>query len=764
MDGRRVRVHTGPMTWRIAAQRTWRVLLLVLVARVLLLGVPALAAAGPGNAFPAARAAAPLPAHPAITAPGWAAGALAPPGGWIDLTTRAAAPLGTRVWMLYDEHNLYVAFRCEQRGTPITATQSTNGIGFGSDDFAGVGIDTSGNGSLGYFFETTPRGVRYQQAEENVRYRPQWTAAAAVSDGGWSAVLIIPLDALRIHAGSPQNWRINFIRSIAATADHYTFAYDGLMQDGPVGEGWPTYGNLRFWPSWTGIRVTGVKGSARPKPRAEVYALESFGRDRNLFQQANGAFAPQQVRVTGIDVSYPLTHTINFVGTLNPDFSNVEIDQQTIAPQEFGRFLQEYRPFFAQGASFLNPNPNPFGPDEIFYSPSVGPFDRGEKVEGTYGLQSFGLLNFRGYDVTTGNTFDDTAFGFAHALPDRTFQYWADGVFAHHSLFGDDSTAEAGVKGRNLRNGFVWSFDTAVEHGSWVPQGTAQSSYGFVDVHKPYYEVNLEYADLSPNYDPIDGFTANSDIRGFTLFVNTTGSLKWMKNFNVFATADRYFDRSGAVHQADADVSIQATFKNGFSLDGIGPQIGELRSYAAAPPASGQTCDSPELPRTYFTGYPQYLCGRTDTYNLFAIPVGYGDGTSRPIDASVSFGNFGYQNYLHLYSLSTSRPLGRYLTLGAEFAGSVERNTVTGALDSQWLRRLTLGAELGPDENLTVSLRGINGAGGFAIPGVNLAAAYHRRFRNGNELYLNFGTPAAPYTLDRTIFKYVFHFGGDPGT
>ena len=184
--------------------------------------------------------------------------------------------------MLYDNTNLYVAFHAEQRGTPITATQTTNDVGFGTDDFVGVGIDTSGAGSNIYFFETTPRGVRYEQASENVRYRPLWQSAAAIQGDSWNAVLIIPLSAMRIHGGSPQSWRINFFRSVAAPSERYTWAYDGVMQDLQVSNGWPLFTEARFWPSWTGI--TGVSArAAMPKPHVEIFALESIGRDRKLF-------------------------------------------------------------------------------------------------------------------------------------------------------------------------------------------------------------------------------------------------------------------------------------------------------------------------------------------------------------------------------------------------------------------------------------------------------------------------------------------------
>jgi hypothetical protein len=188
------------------------------------------------------------------------------------------------------------------------------------------------------------------------------------------------------------------------------------------------------------------------------------------------------------------------------------------------------------------------------------------------------------------------------------------------------------------------------------------------------------------------------------------------------------------------------------------------------PAHAGLACNNTSLPRSYFTGWPSYFCGRTDPFNLFSIPIGYRDGTPTPLDASVSFGRFGYgmlgpqdngADFVQLYTISTSRPLGHLLSVGVEYDGTVERGIASGLENSQWLRRVTIGALLGQDSNFTISLRGINGTGGFALPGNNFAAAYHRKFRSGDELFINFGTPAAPYTLDRLIIKYLFRFGGD---
>ncbi len=694
--------------------------------------------------------------------PLWEPGRVALKPPFFDLATRRTSTLTTTAYVLYDDTNFYVAFHADQGAYPIVGSQTTNNVGFGVDDFVGVGIDPGGTGSQVYYFETTPRGTRYQQASENARFAPQWKASGRVGASGWDAVLIIPLASMRLHAG-PQHWRINFIRGIAATGDHLTWSYGALMGDGTTGSGWPNFVDQRFWPTYAGFSLA-LAQAASHTPRADVYGLASVGHDRNEFEQADQEFIPQKTRNDGIDFAVPVTGTTNFVGTLDPDFSNVEIDQQTISPQEFARQLTEYRPFFAQGAAFLNPNPNPPGgyieaPNLLFYSPSIGPFDRGAKIEGTQGLNSFGVLSVRGYDPILQEVFDDIAFGYQHALPDRTFAYWTDGVLAHHSVQGSDETVEAGFKGRNLHTGLVYMLNTDVEDGT--ANGSAHSTNGYIDVHKPNYEVNLGYLDISPYYAPVDGYTSTSDIHGPTLNFNLTGNGVSLKNWFLFMYADRFLDDSGAVHQADTSINLNAAFKNGFSLDGVGLQTGVLRSYAVP---AGPHCSGAIVGRSAFDGAPCYLDGETDRFNLATASVGYHDGTPAPIDATYAFGPFGGDE-LHEFSITTSRPLAGRYALSLEYDGSWELpQQGGGALDSQFLRRIGIERALGADSSVSLSLRSINGTGGFALPGTNVALAYHRHWINGNDLYVNFGTPASTSTLDRVIVKYVLHLGPLPGT
>ncbi|HEY4439652.1 MAG TPA: hypothetical protein VGN14_04310, partial [Candidatus Elarobacter sp.] len=663
---------------------------------------PALAVTGATGSFAAARAAAPPKLDAALSDPAWEK-ALVAEGMQVE-TTQRPSTRQSRFLLLYDDVNLYVGMKLEQPGVPIVASQGANGVGFGLDDFAGIGIDPSGNAGQVYFFMTTPRGTRYQQSSESSRYAPPWTAVATATPTGWSAMMVIPIAALRTSGAPVQSWRFDFIRRVAATNENETWAYDPVMNDGGGGtNNFPLFSDARFWPHLTDLHLK-IAGSQRPKPRAEIYGLAAAGEDRHRFADALGNFVQTGQRNAGVDVVVPVTGTSSFVGAIAPDFSNVEIDQQTIAPQEFRRALTEYRPFFSQGATFFDPGTLigiNAAPNKLFYSPSIGAFDRGLKFEGTQGLESFGLLEARG------SGFDDDVFGLKHATPNRSFMWSLDGVMTHHQAgndtfdqrAGNDASWEAQVAGRNNVTGFVYALDYAHETGTFVPDSRlAYKSEDFVDVHKRNYEIYTGYRTVGPEYAPVLGYTQNSDLRGPQAYFDLNGTLSPngpIKRIDLFLEADRATDGSGAVHQAGANAGLDIQFKNGLHLNG-GPFTSELRTYDSG-----------------LVGYPFYAGGVTRSYNQHSITAGWKDGTPAPTDASYSWGPFG-DVYLQQIDVTAQRALGKRWSLAAEMAGTRERSR-WGYADGQWLRRLTLGEAVDANTNFSIALRAINGNGGFAL-------------------------------------------------
>jgi len=741
-----------------------------LAVAVALPPLPAAAFVDKANAFPAVQASQPLLLDGTVSNPQWKTGVTAK--DFYNYTTRqpAAPALATTAYLLYDAKYLYVAFVCDQSSAPIVAAQTTNNVGEELDDQVEINIDPSGNGSRVYTFKTTPRGVRYQESSESNRYNPPWQAAASMHQGGWSAEMAIPLKDLRSSGGSVQSWRVNLQRHVAAKDEDFTWAYNPKM-GGPD--------DSTYWPALTGLHVS--TSSTRPKPYADIFALSSSGSDRNEFQQTGGTFAPESVRNFGADGTYPFTNTLALVGTIDPDFSNVEVDQQTIAPQQFQRELFEYRPFFSQGAPYLNPNPMYYieggSPNEFFYSPSIGTFNWGGKVEGTEGSDALGLL------AVGGPGFDDQAFGFNHKTANQDFSYYVDGVLAHHTQDGtsvtpcpgtlltcDDNTLEVGARKANLASGWESSFLYGDETGSYIGDASLGRNFLFdIARNMPYSGFEAGYRYIGPLYSPVDGYTQLNDMRGpYADFggqgVGSPNSS--IKRYGGYIAAERYVDANGQVHYTEMTEDLNVTFKDLVAID-FGPSISELLTSS---------------------GYPEYFQSQTLPYNSSHVSIGYAQSSAQPVSLSYSWGPFAtlcsqpvsttspnpafcgsLSNiyapfYLQQFSGSIARQITSRFNVSFELAGTDER-PFSGESDSQWLRRLTFGENIGRNASVSLGLRSISGTGGFSYPGVNFAASFHDQFAGGNELYIDFGSPAASATLDRLIVKYVLHIGqGGVGT
>lgn len=687
--------------------------------------------------FNAARADKPFALDASLSDPRWQTAERI--SVFTDTVTRTPAKSKTTAAVYYDDQNIYVAFWSEQTA-PITATQTADNVGFGSDDYVGVGIDPSGNADRAYYFEISPIGTRFQQASENARYRPHWSGAAKVSGTRWTAILIIPLKAMRLPSATTQSWRVNFVRFVAQGTERQTWSYAGQMDSS---NSFPNLLDARYWANLRDLRFQ--RSPFQPQPVFRVYGLSSTGLGRDQFVTPAGTQFTQNPRPAGLDLVYPFTGTMSFVGALNPDFSNVDADQQTITPQVFQRSLVEYRPFFAQGANYINNAATQLSvnepPNLTFYSPSIGTFDRGFKVEGTYGhYQSLGLLEVRGTDETSGQVFDDVAFGFKHVLPGRAFGYWTNGVIANHAGIHDD-TVELGIQARDLRTGWVGALFLDGERGTLIPESSlGNSESGFIDHQSPTTEALLGFRSIAPLYNPIDGYTQISDIYGPTASYSLFGAgppQSILKDGSIYVFGDRYLDRSGAVHKADAGFATTADLRNDFTVS-LGTTQTELRTYNG----------------NVMTGYPTYADPLDQRYDTSYVGLGYRVGSPSPVNAQYSWGPFG-DYYLHQWNSTWTRPLGQRYSLSLEYDGTLERFFI-GPSDGQWLRRVSLNWTLDRNTTLSLALRDISGNGGFATPGNNFAAYLHRTYDNGNELYATFGSANANQTIDRFLVKYVW--------
>jgi hypothetical protein len=684
----------------------------------------------------AVKTARPPSLDPALTDPVWQTGVAF--DDFYDFTNHRAAAFATTGHLLYDDTNLYVGVHCAQAGRPITATQTVDHAGVATDDHVSIYLETSGSGAREYNFRSNPRGVHDESSSENARYAPDWKSITTIlPNGDWNLVMVIPLKVVRAKGGDKQSWRFDIERFVAGSNDEYTWAYDETMQ---------SISGYTYWPYLDGIAI--ATQASRPKPRADIYGLATAGADRGVFQNGIGNFQPLRPRPYGIDATVPLTNTLAFVGTLNPDFSNVEQDQTTIAPQEFQRQYTEYRPFFSQGAQYINalPGININSADQPFYSPSIGVFNQGTKLEGTQGRSAIGLLN------VSGAGFNDTAYGYSFNTPNNTLTLATSGVLANHAGIRDDVTGY-GIATTNPRDGVFALAKITLDRGTNVTAPAQaddlQVGGGVQNAHTLFI---AKYTDIGPHYAPIDGYLQESDLRGPQIFYQYTGSGPkdgFLKTFAIVAGTDRYVDRSGAAHEADVFSAASVTFTNLVTIS-LNQSSSELRFYGSP--------------------YPVYANPFVLPFDSDSVSLGYRDGTPAPIDATFSVGPYANNAlqpvFLQQLSLSTSAQRGVY-GISLAYNGAIEhaeRSSLAPSIDSQWLRSIALTRSFGRDASLAVGLREVNGNGGYAPPGTNLAISYHKRFRNLDELYFDYGTPAAASTLNRVILKFIFHVGGQTGT
>ena len=127
------------------------------------------------------------------------------------------------------------------------------------------------------------------------------------------------------------------MRYVQATGEQQVWSYDKVQMQ-PDG-----YGNSDYAHAGSIALPQLSVGLSRPKPRAAVYALG---------EAASKTIGGSTSRV-GADLSIPITPTASFYSTFHPDYSNVELDQQSIAPTVFAALLQRGAAVLHAGGELL---------------------------------------------------------------------------------------------------------------------------------------------------------------------------------------------------------------------------------------------------------------------------------------------------------------------------------------------------------------------------------------------------------------------------
>ncbi len=664
----------------------------------------------------------------------------APPPAKLSLTwdvdhARPAADK-TDVYTYSDGKFLYVRFVAEQHA-PIVATQHSDdtvtggsningGIAW-SDDAVWVDLWPKGSTGFQFQFEANPNGAHNEASTENVSYAPHWQSHGERTADGYEVTMAIPYAV--IHGAHAGTWRVQFVRYVRTTGELDVWSYD------------PAQTNPDDAARAGSVTFTQIAKQPLPSPRVAPYALG---------EAASRTIGGSTSRV-GMDFSIPVAQTASFFGTLHPDYSNVELDQQSISPTVFQRTYSEVRPFFTQAAPYFNNfNCNVCnGYRTTLYTYGIPTPREGyafEGREGEFGLAAFDAI---GEDRT------DAAAALTYTSPDT---HW-NGAFQHVITDLPGLNDETNMGGLSYWNGKYLSFYandateagtlvTTPSQGQWLDAGGGWGNQKFA-----FYGSVRKVGD---QFDPVDGFDSHPGIAGYGLY--TARIWTFAPNDKLIsAGVSLFMDRYQGVQYGQAQTDNQVL------LDLLTKSTIDLQLYSGS-------------------NYWRFGEVMTPISQAAGFSVTYHSGTQNNVGNFPSHGSSATPTYIQYY---TGRyGLGRLDTWYRSTTMRVgERGYLTFAVDdtAQWLR------EYGPDNiqwfdsvsysyqidrnsSFAIGVRKVvgdppqpNGGGNCIGTCTNVSVAYHLRLLR-YEFYAAYGDPNTLTTVPQAIFKVIFYAGAQKGT
>jgi hypothetical protein len=468
-----------------------------------------------------ARATAPPAIDGRIDASEWAAATVVEDFHQVEPIEFASPSERTRVYVMIDADNIYIAARMwDSEPGRVAAKSMRQGEQLNDDDVFGVALDTFNDRRSGYWFSVNPNGVRRQAIFQNTTtrnfdWRGIWHTMSSRDSEGWVTEMAIPVKTLNFNPAS-DTWGINFRRKIERRQEFTAWVSR----------------NQQVNPSASGI-ATGMTG-LNQGIGLDIVPSVSLKQQRT-FDPAN----KDQSVEPSLDVFYKITPALTAALTVNTDFSATEVDDREVNLTRFGLFFPEKRAFFLQGADIFEFGrlTNAGNDTEIagstlangrpFFSRRIGLSGRGEPVDldvggkltGRIGNWNVGLLDVAqsAYGtVEARNLFVGRAV--ANVLEESSLGLILTNGDPRSNLSNTVVGADFLYQNTRLANGNV------IEAEAWYQQSKTEgvsgddSAYG-LRIGMPNeagFRAGIGLKTIEQNFHPALGFVNNAGIRDYT--------------------------------------------------------------------------------------------------------------------------------------------------------------------------------------------------------------------------------------------------------
>ena len=255
---------------------------------------------------------------------------------------------------LFDDDNLYVGIKVNALANDFIIPSLRRDFSAGGSDNITLLFDTFNDGTNAFIFGTNPYGIKREMLLSGggselrgftMAWDTKWKCKTAIKEDHYIAEMIIPLSAFKYREGETK-WRFNSYQfdtqdnerntwvNIPQNQFIFNLAYMGeMIFEKPLGK------------SKTPVSII---------PYVNTITAKDFEND---VSQTDLKF--------GGDAKFTIGNSLNLDVTINPDFSQVEVDQQVTNLTRFEISLPERRQFFIENSDLFadfgnNRDSNPF--------------------------------------------------------------------------------------------------------------------------------------------------------------------------------------------------------------------------------------------------------------------------------------------------------------------------------------------------------------------------------------------------------------------
>jgi hypothetical protein len=265
----------------------------------------------------------------------------------------------TELKILYDDKNLYIAFRAHD-GEPKKIQRFAGVRDDLAGDVMGITFDSYHDHRTGFEFSVTAWGqkvdlVLFNPENWDFNWNAVWKVKTGLEDSAWVAEYEVPLNQLRYSKEDEQVWGMHTWRWINRYQEESNWEIQSKTGPGIL----YNFGELH-----------GIKGLKKSQ-RLEImpYALG----DLKTTEKVPGNPFADKGKVwggnAGLDAKIGISSNFTVDLTVNPDFGQVESDPSVMNLTAFETFYEEKRPFFLEGLTIFDYK---FGEQSLFYSRRIG--------------------------------------------------------------------------------------------------------------------------------------------------------------------------------------------------------------------------------------------------------------------------------------------------------------------------------------------------------------------------------------------------------